>query len=135
AVVSSDVASHHFREDMENDDIENQIVASNPIMESFGNAKTLRNDNSSRFGKFIELMYTADGYITGAVIRTYLLETIRVAHQSKGERNYHIFYEVFAGLSPEEREQYGLLSLKDFHYTNQSGEYNRYDDESDETNY
>jgi myosin heavy subunit len=72
-------------------DVENQIIASNPITESFGNAKTSRNNNSSRFGKFIELGYAPDGYIEGATIRTYLLETVRIVKQVKGERNYHIF--------------------------------------------
>jgi len=116
-------------------DVENQIVASNPITESFGNAKTSRNNNSSRFGKFIELGYSADGYIEGATIRTYLLETVRIAKQFKGERNYHLFYEVDAGLSEKQKTEYGITSLKDFQYTNQSGEYNRHDDENDPDNY
>eukprot|EP01041_Mallomonas_annulata_P009509 gene9509-19762_t len=115
--------------------VESQIVASNPITESFGNAKTSRNNNSSRFGKFIELGYSPDGYIEGATIRTYLLETVRISTQFKGERNYHIFYEIDAGLSVTEKQKYGLTSLKDFHFTNQSGEYNRHDDENDPDNY
>ena len=65
-------------------DVESLINAVNPITESFGNAKTSRNNNSSRFGKFIELDYTADGYVHGAHIQTYLLETIRVTSQLKG---------------------------------------------------
>ena len=70
-------------------DIERSIGASNPITESFGNAKTSRNNNSSRFGKIIDLLYSEDGYIEGANMCTYLLETVRVAFQQKGERNYH----------------------------------------------
>ena len=132
SVVSSAIAS---KIGLGGADVENQIVASNPITESFGNAKTSRNNNSSRFGKFIELSYAADGYIEGAIIRTYLLETVRIARQMTGERNYHIFYEIFAGLSAKQKSEWGISSLKDFYYTNQSGEYNRHDDENDTDNY
>jgi len=135
AVVSSKVASQCILGDESNQDIENQILASNPILESFGNAKTLRNNNSSRFGKFIELLYTSDGYIEGAVMRTYLLETMRVVGQGTGERNYHIFYEVFAGLAPAVKKRYGLTDLAHFRYTNQSGELCRHDGESDLENF
>jgi myosin-5 len=114
---------------------EDLITAANPITESFGNAKTSRNNNSSRFGKFIELSYTVDGYIDGALIRTYLLETVRVTSQMKGERNYHIFYEMFAGLPEEKMRNLKLTSLQDFHYTNQSSECNRYDGVSDLDNF
>jgi len=116
-------------------DFESLVNAVNPITESFGNARTSRNNNSSRFGKFIELSYAADGYIEGAMIRTYLLETVRVVSQSKGERNYHVFYECFAGLPPSKLQEWGLRSLEDFHYTNRSGEYSRHDGESDEDNF
>ena len=116
-------------------DIDKLVNSVNPITESFGNAKTSRNNNSSRFGKFIELNYTADGYIGGAFIQTYLLETIRVTSQLKGERNYHIFYEIFASLNAEQREKYDCPSMDCFRYLNQSGEYNRHDGEDDLKNF
>jgi len=72
--------------------MEEKILACNPILEAFGNAKTLRNDNSSRFGKFLKLLFSAGGSIQGAFIDTYLLEKSRVISQQEGERNYHIFY-------------------------------------------
>lgn len=116
-------------------DIDKLVNSVNPITESFGNAKTSRNNNSSRFGKFIELNYTADGYIGGAFIQTYLLETVRVTSQLHGERNYHIFYEIFASLSAEQKETYACPSLESFKYLNQSGEYNRHDGEDDFQNF
>ena len=116
-------------------DIESKVIASNPITESFGNAKTSRNDNSSRFGKYIELLYTADGYIEGAKIRTYLLETVRVVRQSPGDRNFHIFYEIFAGLEKQFRRKMRFERLEDFNYMNQSGQYTRDDNVSDLENY
>ncbi|CAN0110151.1 unnamed protein product, partial [Ectocarpus fasciculatus] len=75
-------------------------VASSPILESFGNAKTLRNNNSSRFGKFLKLQFTKDKYrLAGAFIENYLLEKSRVLTQGKGERNFHILYQLVAGAS------------------------------------
>ncbi|EEC43809.1 predicted protein, partial [Phaeodactylum tricornutum CCAP 1055/1] len=71
-----------------------QVLQSNPILESFGNARTTRNDNSSRFGKFVELQFSARGNLVGAQLETYLLEKVRVVHVGTGERNYHIFYEL-----------------------------------------
>lgn len=103
--------------DSQSGNIENQIIASNPITESFGNAKTSRNNNSSRFGKFIELGYNADGIIENGGIRTYLLENVRVNTHVEGERNFHIFYEL-AAHSPELLSEKGIRSLCDFNYTN-----------------
>lgn len=71
-----------------------QVLESNPLLEAFGNAKTVRNDNSSRFGKFVEIQFSAAGRISGAAVRTYLLERSRVVQTNDPERNYHIFYQV-----------------------------------------
>ncbi|CAN3374780.1 hypothetical protein DIURU_002242 [Diutina rugosa] len=102
-------------------DVEKQILATNPIMEAFGNAKTTRNDNSSRFGKYLEILFDKDVAIVGARIRTYLLERSRLVFQPETERNYHIFYQLLAGATPEMREKFGLTEAADFKYTNQGG--------------
>lgn len=79
------------------DRIEDRVLASNPIMEAIGNAKTIRNDNSSRFGKFIQINFSANRFVmNGAQMKTYLLEKSRVVLQSESERNYHIFYQLCA---------------------------------------
>ncbi|KAF4469903.1 myosin MYO2 [Fusarium albosuccineum] len=98
---------------------EEQILATNPIMEAFGNAKTTRNDNSSRFGKYIEIMFDEKTNIIGAKIRTYLLERSRLVFQPLKERNYHIFYQLVAGASDKEREELNLLPIEQFEYLNQ----------------
>ncbi|KAI0157483.1 putative myosin MYO2 [Xylariaceae sp. FL1272] len=98
---------------------EEQILATNPIMEAFGNAKTTRNDNSSRFGKYIEIMFDDKRNIIGARIRTYLLERSRLVFQPLKERNYHIFYQFLAGASDKERQELGLLPVEQFDYLNQ----------------
>ena len=97
-----------------------RILASNPILESFGNAKTLRNNNSSRFGKFIELKFDHHGVLIGGYVRTYMLEKVRVVSQQIGERNYHIFYMMAEGGTEEEWKRWGMhpSSLNSFHYLN-----------------
>ncbi|XP_026828579.1 unconventional myosin-Va isoform X1 [Ooceraea biroi] len=97
--------------------IEKKVLASSPIMEAIGNAKTTRNDNSSRFGKFIEIQFNKNYHITGASMRTYLLEKSRVVFQANEERNYHIFYQM---CSAAQRLPHLHLSDQDqFHYLNQ----------------
>ncbi|KAI0885232.1 putative myosin MYO2 [Annulohypoxylon maeteangense] len=98
---------------------EEQILATNPIMEAFGNAKTTRNDNSSRFGKYIEIMFDSKTNIIGARIRTYLLERSRLVFQPLKERNYHIFYQFLAGATDKERQDLTLLPVEQFDYLNQ----------------
>eukprot|EP00494_Astrolonche_serrata_P002571 UN02577 len=87
-----------------------QIMAASPILEAFGNAKTILNNNSSRFGKFTKLLYAMNsdgtcekGQISGSTLDTYLLEKSRVVYQAKNERNYHSFYFIYAGLPPKNR--------------------------------
>jgi len=138
--------------------IEKRVLESNPIMESFGNARTIRNDNSSRFGKYIEMKFTSGSSsksteeklstiavpgatLVGASIETYLLEKVRLVHQSPGERNYHIFYELFSmkyeddnsveGADTDQHmvEKLGLLNyeMEDFRLINTSATYDRRD--------
>ncbi|CAN3360820.1 myosin-2 [Diutina catenulata] len=102
-------------------DVEKQILATNPIMEAFGNAKTTRNDNSSRFGKYLEILFDKSVSIIGARIRTYLLERSRLVFQPATERNYHIFYQMLAGMDAATKQQFGLTTASDFKYTNQGG--------------
>uniref|UniRef100_A0A8B9JC62 Myosin X, like 1 n=1 Tax=Astyanax mexicanus TaxID=7994 RepID=A0A8B9JC62_ASTMX len=102
--------------------VEQAIVQSSPIMEAFGNAKTVYNNNSSRFGKFIQLHFSQSGNIQGGCIIDYLLEKNRVVRQNPGERNYHIFYSLLSGADHEQRELYLLLdSPEAYHYLSQSG--------------
>ncbi|XP_026094178.1 unconventional myosin-Va-like isoform X1 [Carassius auratus] len=99
--------------------VEEKVLASNPIMEAIGNAKTTRNDNSSRFGKYIEIGFDRKHHIIGANMRTYLLEKSRVVFQASEERNYHIFYQLCACAHLPEFEPLKLGSTDDFPYTNQ----------------
>ncbi|KAK8338073.1 hypothetical protein V6Z12_A09G226900 [Gossypium hirsutum] len=102
--------------------VEQKVLESNPVLEAFGNAKTVRNNNSSRFGKFVEIQFDPRGQISGAAIRTYLLERSRVCQVSDPERNYHCFYMLCAA-PPEEVEKYKLGNPRTFHYLNQSNCY------------
>jgi myosin heavy subunit len=108
--------------------IEQQVLQSNPILEAFGNARTVRNDNSSRFGKFIEIDFDKDGFLVGAAIRTFLLEKIRIVHTGENERNFHIFYLMLAGAPKEQLAGWRLSrDPRTCHYINQSGCYLRRD--------
>eukprot|EP00581_Thalassiosira_minuscula_P001333 CAMPEP_0183744702 /NCGR_PEP_ID=MMETSP0737-20130205/65861_1 /TAXON_ID=385413 /ORGANISM="Thalassiosira miniscula, Strain CCMP1093" /LENGTH=1616 /DNA_ID=CAMNT_0025980351 /DNA_START=90 /DNA_END=4940 /DNA_ORIENTATION=- len=146
--------------------IEQQVLQSNPILESFGNARTMRNDNSSRFGKFIEIQFASDGTLVGASIETYLLENqwfgkfieiqfasdgtlvgasietyllekVRLISQAEGERNYHVFYEMLAGMPNTQLKSFhlGRYSIEDFHITSCSGTYDRRDGVQDKDTY
>lgn len=100
--------------------VEEQVLESNPLLEAFGNAKTVRNNNSSRFGKYVEINFNKDGVISGAAIRTYLLERSRVVAVNDPERSYHIFYQLCEGASPEEKAAWFLKPAREFNYLNQS---------------
>ncbi|CAN1131393.1 XI-2 [Linum perenne] len=102
--------------------VEQQVLESNPVLEAFGNAKTVRNNNSSRFGKFVELQFDHKGRISGAAVRTYLLERSRVCQVSDPERNYHCFY-MLCSAPAEEVQKYKLGNPRTFHYLNQSNCY------------
>lgn len=97
----------------------NQIVEATPLLESFGNAKTVKNDNSSRFGKYFEIYYDSFGKICGGRISEYLLERSRIVGQAPGERNYHIFYEMMSGLTDQQKQKFGLTTVEEFAYLNQ----------------
>ncbi|KOM46098.1 hypothetical protein LR48_Vigan06g140400 [Vigna angularis] len=107
------------RAETEGRSVEQQVLESNPVLEAFGNAKTVRNNNSSRFGKFVEIQFDQKGRISGAAIRTYLLERSRVCQVSDPERNYHCFYMLCAA-PKEESGKYKLGDPRKFHYLNQS---------------
>ncbi|KAA0722587.1 Unconventional myosin-XV [Triplophysa tibetana] len=97
-----------------------QILEATPLLESFGNAKTVRNDNSSRFGKFVEI-FMEEGVISGAITSQYLLEKSRIVFQAKDERNYHIFYEMLAGLPTHLKRAFYLQEAETYFYLNQGG--------------
>ncbi|KAG4095173.1 P-loop containing nucleoside triphosphate hydrolase protein [Neocallimastix lanati (nom. inval.)] len=108
-------------------EVEEAVLATNPIMEAFGNAKTTRNDNSSRFGKYIEIQFHKDEAsgrvkICGAKTRIYLLERSRLVFQPKTERNYHIFYQLCSGCPAAERKELGITTFDQYHYLRQGGE-------------
>ncbi|KAI8434162.1 hypothetical protein MSG28_012281 [Choristoneura fumiferana] len=101
--------------------VEQTILSAGPVLEAFGNAKTAHNNNSSRFGKFIQVNYKENGMVHGAVVQKYLLEKSRICSQGRNERNYHVFYYLLAGASEQEKEQLHLLSVDKYNYLSRTG--------------
>ena len=101
--------------------VEKMVLASVPVLEAMGNAKTGRNDNSSRFGKLIKIQFDTDRYICGSIMEHYLLEKSRLCFQAPGERNFHIFYQMTLGFSAEEKAKYFLKEANYYNYINKSG--------------
>ncbi|XP_053147682.1 unconventional myosin-IXb isoform X2 [Hemicordylus capensis] len=99
--------------------VERTILGAGPVLEAFGNAKTAHNNNSSRFGKFIQVNYLENGIVRGAVVEKYLLEKSRLVSREKNERNYHVFYYLLLGVSEEERQEFHLGQPRDYFYLNQ----------------
>lgn len=101
-------------------EIKDMVLATNPLLESFGNAKTLRNNNSSRFGKYLQIYFNTAGEPVGADITNYLLEKSRVVGQIVNERNFHIFYQFTKGASQQYREMFGIQKPETYVYTSRS---------------
>ncbi|QPG95817.1 class II myosin [Epichloe festucae Fl1] len=100
--------------------IKEMVLATNPLLESFGNAKTLRNNNSSRFGKYLQIHFNSTGEPVGADITNYLLEKSRVVGQITNERNFHIFYQFTKGASQQYQELFGIQQPETYVYTSRS---------------
>eukprot|EP00548_Thalassiothrix_antarctica_P007577 CAMPEP_0194150846 /NCGR_PEP_ID=MMETSP0152-20130528/45450_1 /TAXON_ID=1049557 /ORGANISM="Thalassiothrix antarctica, Strain L6-D1" /LENGTH=2046 /DNA_ID=CAMNT_0038854157 /DNA_START=234 /DNA_END=6374 /DNA_ORIENTATION=- len=130
----SPTAINSVKQNLDDVSIEQQVLRSNPVLESFGNARTIRNDNSSRFGKYIDISFTKSGKLSGAFIETYLLEKVRLIHPAHGERNYHVFYQFLSSATASEREEFYIDNLMhdDFHLLAQSATYDRRDGVNDE---
>ena len=116
--------------------VKDVINKSNPLLEAFGNAKTIRNNNSSRFGKFFQISFTG-GTPVGGKIQEFLLEKSRVVSAGQGERNFHIFYQLVKGEgNPEMRRSLGLegFQCEDFRYLSQTSEYDAEDIDDKQVN-
>ncbi|XP_068131635.1 unconventional myosin-Ie [Hyperolius riggenbachi] len=110
------------------------ILQSNPLLEAFGNAKTVRNNNSSRFGKYFEIQFSPGGEPDGGKISNFLLEKSRVVMRNAGERSFHIFYQLIEGASKEQRNDLGITSIDYYYYLSQSGSY-KVDDINDKRDF
>uniref|UniRef100_A0A8C6YF54 Myosin IE n=1 Tax=Naja naja TaxID=35670 RepID=A0A8C6YF54_NAJNA len=110
------------------------ILQSNPLLEAFGNAKTVRNNNSSRFGKYFEIQFSPGGEPDGGKISNFLLEKSRVVMRNPGERNFHIFYQLIEGASNEQRANLGITNMDYYHYLSLSGSY-KVEDISDKSDF
>ncbi|XP_073400238.1 unconventional myosin-If isoform X2 [Dendrobates tinctorius] len=99
------------------------ILQSNPLLEAFGNAKTVRNNNSSRFGKYFEIQFSRGGEPDGGKISNFLLEKSRVVNQNESERNFHVFYQLIEGASEEQKQNLGIMTPEYYFYLNQSETY------------
>eukprot|EP00056_Hartaetosiga_gracilis_P012639 m.202284 g.202284 ORF g.202284 m.202284 type:complete len:997 (+) comp13721_c0_seq7:256-3246(+) len=112
----------HVSQESEMDMLHKQLVEVNPLLESFGNAQTLRNNNSSRFGKFTQILMDEKGALKGAEMEVYLLEKSRVVHQAEGERNFHVFYLMFAGLSDADKAKAHLQAPDTYNIINDNSD-------------
>ncbi|CAJ0933603.1 unnamed protein product, partial [Mesorhabditis belari] len=99
-------------------ELESQLLQANPILEAFGNSKTVKNDNSSRFGKFIRINFDMSGFISGANIEHYLLEKSRTLRQAQDERSFHVFYQFLKGTDPQQKAQFLLEDVSHYKYLN-----------------
>ncbi|KAH7697341.1 myosin heavy chain B (MHC B), partial [Aphelenchoides avenae] len=120
AIVGSS-SSKKKTEGKKESSLEDQIVRTNPVLEAFGNAKTVRNNNSSRFGKFIRIHFNTAGKLAGGDIEHYLLEKSRVIKQAPGERCYHIFYQIMSDAIPGLKQKLFLTKgIRDYHFVSQA---------------
>ncbi|KAM9374939.1 unconventional myosin-Ie [Phaethornis superciliosus] len=110
------------------------ILQSNPLLEAFGNAKTVRNNNSSRFGKYFEIQFSPGGEPDGGKISNFLLEKSRVVMRNPGERSFHIFYQLIEGASSEQKSSLGITSMDYYYYLSLSGSY-KVDDINDKSDF
>ncbi|KAK3592955.1 hypothetical protein CHS0354_036814 [Potamilus streckersoni] len=121
---STNLLLHHLtalsQKGLHGSGVEQTILGAGPVLEAFGNAKTVHNNNSSRFGKFIQVNYKENGMVHGAIVEKYLLEKSRIVSQAKNERNYHVFYYLLAGADDLERQKLHLGAPSDYYYLNQS---------------
>jgi myosin heavy subunit len=107
--------------------LDDRLLNANPLLEAIGNACTRKNDNSSRFGKFIKISFSQKGKISGARIEHYLLEKSRVCHRGSGERNFHIFYQILSGMDIGKKNSLGLTKAEDYDYlTQEEGKENKF---------